>query len=516
MRFIYYTNNYLMIKQTVNRQFIHASTAFLLGVLAVFGFAPYYFYLIPVASLVGLFYLWQQANTPKQAAKIGFMFGLGLFIVGIYWIYISLHDFGGMPWWMAGFATFVLCAFLSLFPATVAYLSKRCGYLLLSIPVFWALSEWVRSWIFTGFPWLTFGYSQVPHSPLVGFMPIIGVYGVSFITVLIAALIALSINHIKTWRLKAIIAIVCIITLGGLLKWVNWTKPIGVPLSASLLQGNIGQDIKWSPEMAEHTLQTYLIMAQQSHAQLIVLPETALPMLANQIPELSILAFKNHALKNQGDILIGAVEGISKANSAEPNAYFNSLLSIGTAPTQTYRKSHLVPFGEFIPLKNVFGWVYRDWLNIPLSDLSRGGLQQPMQLSGQQVAINICYEDVFGEEIIHQLPQATLLVNASNDAWYGDSFAAYQHLQFSQARAIETGRTMLRATNTGATAMINPQGEVLAHAPHFTQTTLNVMAQGYNGTTPYVRWGNLPIISLLLFAATGLFIRAWRYKKVKK
>ncbi|MBC7786787.1 MAG: apolipoprotein N-acyltransferase [Methylophilaceae bacterium] len=504
-----------MAQLNVMQKNIRLIMAFLLGTISVLAFAPYYFYLIPIFTLAGLFYLWQESSSTKQAAKLGFMFGLGLFSIGIYWIYISLHDFGGMPWWMAGFATFVLCAFLSLFPATVAFLSKRCGHLLLSIPVFWALSEWVRSWIFTGFPWLTLGYSQVPGSPLVGFMPIIGVYGVSFITVLIAGLIALCFNHTKPERLKTFIAIVIIALVGGLLKLTSWTNPIGLPLSVALLQGNVGQDIKWSPETAEHTLQTYLSMAEQSHAKLIVLPETALPMLANQIPEQSILAFKNHALKNQGDILIGAVEGILKANQTEPNAYFNSLLSIGTAPAQTYRKSHLVPFGEFIPLKNVFGWIYRDWLNIPLSDLSRGGLQQPMLLSGQQVAINICYEDVFGEEIIHQLPQATLLVNASNDAWYGDSFAAYQHLQFSQARAIETGRTMLRATNTGATAMINPQGEVLAHAPHFSQTTLNVMAQGYGGVTPYIRWGNVPIISFLLLAASGLFIRAWKHKKLK-
>lgn len=503
--------NQLNLLQKNSKLFV----AFLLGATSVLGFAPYYFYLIPFLSLSGLFYLWQQASTAKQAAKLGFMFGLGLFVVGIYWIYISLHDFGGMPWWMAGFATFVLCAFLSLFPAAVAFLSKRCGYLLLSVPIFWALSEWVRSWIFTGFPWLTFGYSQVPHSPLVGFMPLIGVYGVSFITILIATLIALCINPTKPKRRNAIIAIITITAMASLLKLVHWTTPIGIPLNVALLQGNIGQDIKWSPEMAEHTLQTYLDMAKQSHAQLIVLPETALPMLANQIPEQAILALKNHALKNQGDILLGAVEGVVSANQARPDQYFNSMLSIGKSPTQSYRKSHLVPFGEFIPLKNIFGWIYRDWLNIPLSDLSRGGLQQPMQLSGQQVAVNICYEDVFGEEIIHQLPQATLLVNASNDAWYGRSFAAYQHMQFSQARAIETGRTMLRATNTGATAMISPQGEVLAHVAHFSQTTLNVMAQGYEGTTPYIRWGNLPIIGILLLAAMGLFIHGWKNKQHK-
>jgi apolipoprotein N-acyltransferase len=167
------------------------------------------------------------------------------------------------------------------------------------------------------------------------------------------------------------------------------------------------------------------------------------------------------------------------------------MLNIGSKEPEVYRKSHLVPFGEFIPLKVAFGWIYRNWLNMPLSDLSRGNMyQQPMKIAGEKVAINICYEDVFGEEIIRQLPAATMLVNVSNDAWYGESLAAYQHMQFSQARALETGRTVLRATNTGATAMIDPHGNVLAHAPHFTKATLNIMAQGYNGSTPYVRFGN--------------------------
>ena len=224
-------------------------------------------------------------------------------------------------------------------------------------------------------------------------------------------------------------------------------------------------------------------------------------MLINQVPADYLQALKTHAQQNQGDLLVGVVE--SEQLDSKHDQYYNSTLSFGSAPTQTYRKSHLVPFGEFIPLKGVFGWIYRDWLNIPLSDLSRGSTsQQPLNLAGQQVAVNICYEDVFGEEIIRQLPQATLLVNVSNDAWYGNSIAADQHLQISQTRALETGRMMLRATNTGATAIIDPHGNVLAHAPHFTTTMLEGEAQGYSGATPYARFGNWPwlIFSFAVFA----------------
>lgn len=507
-----------ILKQPTKHFYLqHIILPFLLGALAVVGFAPYYFYPATIASLISLFYLWQKSSTAKQAALLGFMYGLGLFGVGIYWIYISLHDFGGMPWWMASFSTFVLCAFLALFPATVGAVSKRINYSLLSIPVFWALSEWVRSWIFTGFPWLTVGYSQVPQSPLVGYLPVIGVYGVSFILVFITSLIAYWFakpTQSQIWKRIVVAALVLIWGGGSLLKFVEWTKPINSPTSVALLQGNISQDLKWSPEIAEQTLKTYLDMAQMSKAKLIIMPETALPMLANQIPSQYMQALKSHALSNQGDILIGAVEGIAGATQNESEQYFNSMLSIGSANTQTYRKSHLVPFGEFIPLKQVFGWIYRDWLNIPLSDLARGSLeQQPMNVAGQKVAVNICYEDVFGEEIIRQLPEATLLVNVSNDAWYGESLAAYQHMQFSQARAIETGRVMLRATNTGATAMIDAHGEVVTHAAHYIKTTLSIDAQGYSGSTPYVRWGNWPIIILLLTMAASLLISHFRNQK---
>ncbi len=473
----------------------------LLGALSVLGFAPFYFYPASIISLVGLFYFWHLSYTPKQAAFAGFIYGLGMFGAGIYWIYISLYQFGGMPSLMAALCTFILCAFLALFPAAVGALSvwisgvslsaKQGRTMLIAIPVFWALTDWIRSWIFTGFPWLSIGYSQVPYSPLAGYMPIVGVYGVSLITVFIASLLGLWLanrfihqTHALNWRRNAIAVLLLIWVSGSLLKMVEWTAPKGLPTSVALLQGNISQDIKWAPEVAEQILTKYLDMAEVSSAKLIIMPETAMPVLSSELPELLIKRLKQHAIKNKGDILMGLVE-------RENGEYFNSMMSIGSAPTSVYRKSHLVPFGEFIPLKSALGWIYRDWLNMPLSDLSRGSIhQQPMPIAGQKVAVNICYEDVFGEEIIRQLPQATLLVNVSNDAWYGESLAAYQHMQFSQARALETGRTILRATNTGATAMINPHGELLAHAPHFTDATLNVMAQGYSGATPYVRFGN--------------------------
>lgn len=485
--------------------------ASLLGALAVLGFAPFYLFPAPIIALVGLIILWAKTESAKTRFKLGFCFGLGLYCVGIYWIYISLHTFGGMPWWFAGFCTFCLCAFMALFPALVGLFTTRFGSLIISAPILWGLSDWVRSWIFTGFPWLTMGYSQVPHSPLAGYLPIVGVDGVSVITVFIAAIIGIWLANRPPsliGKRNAIAVVILTIVAGGLLKVVEWTSPIGKPISVALLQGNIAQDEKWSPEKAQSTIGQYLSMIIASKAQLIVTPETALPVISSQLDANVKNIITEHAKQNSGDILVGMVQINSSATQPDYDRYYNSALSFGSLGTQTYSKNHLVPFGEFIPLKQMLGWIYRDWLNIPLSDLSRGGVnQKPMTLAGEKVAINICYEDVFGEEIIRQLPAATMLVNMTNDAWYGQSYAADQHMQFSQARALETGRMMLRATNTGATAAIDQHGYVLTHAPHFTKTTLNVLAQGYTGSTPYVRWGNWPFI---VFCFSVLAYLLWR------
>lgn len=480
---------------------------FALGALSVLGFAPYYLYPLSIVSVVGLFYFWLKSSTWQQSAHMGFLYGLGLFGVGFYWIYISLHTYGGMPMILAIMLTLLLAAFMALILATAGALSfyltrPNKAALLIAMPVLLAFSDWVRGWIFTGFPWMTLGYSQVPHSPLAGYMSIIGVYGVSFITALFASIIAYWLAQKPTamlWRRNSIAALVLIIVIGNMFRWITWTTPTNQPISVSLLQGNISQDLKWDIDIAERTIKQYLTMAEQSSAQLIVMPETAMPIVSSELPADLKTRLNHHAKQNHGGILVGIVE-------QENGEYFNSILSFGDT-TSTYRKSHLVPFGEFIPLKSALGWVYRDLLNMPLSDLSRGNTnQQPMPIAGEKIAVNICYEDVFGEEIIHQLPAATLLVNATNDAWYGDSFAADQHLQFSQARALETGRMVLRATNTGATAIIDTKGRVLAHAPHFMQTTLNGEAQGYTGSTPYIIWGNWPFI---LFSI-GMMILLWR------
>ena len=474
------------------------------GAVTVLSFAPFYAVPLPFFTLALLFWQWAQATTPRLAFKTGWWFGLGFFLAGVSWIYVSLHTFGAMPMPLAAGATLLFCAFLALFPALVGYAVVRSGRsapvkFLLVAPALWVVSEWVRSWTFTGFPWNSVGYSQIPGSPLAGFAPVIGIYGISLAVTVIAGSLALLAMH---WRKRKAVhrvsaaIVACVFISGFALKQIEWTTPTGAPVTVSLLQGNVAQDLKWREDQLRATLVTYAKMIAKSDARLIVLPETALPLFLHQVPPDYLDAIAAHAKKHNGDVLIGAPEYVS-ARTQEGN-YYNTTFSLGTAPQQFYRKSHLVPFGEFIPLRPVLAWIV-NILAIPLQDFSRGGIdQQPMNIAGQKVAVNICYEDVFGEEIIRQLPQASLLVNMSNVAWFGRSIAPEQHLQISQARAMETGRYMLRATNTGMTAVINLHGEVEKVAPQFETAVLTHTVRGYEGVTPYVRWGNYAVLLLLV------------------
>ncbi|MGA9992693.1 MAG: apolipoprotein N-acyltransferase, partial [Thiobacillaceae bacterium] len=297
---------------------------------------------------------------------------------------------------------------------------------------------------------------------------------------------------------RGVMLVLALIGAGAALKTINWTRPLGAPLSVALVQGNIPQQIKWEPEAAAASLKVYQQLAESTRARLVVLPETALAIFFSNLPETYKNELRRIGQERDGDVLAGVPTG----NSSGP--YLNSVVSFGAAPTQFYHKHHLVPFGEFIPPG--FGWVLQ-LLHIPLSDFSRGGARQkPLSVAGQEVAVDICYEDAFGEEIIRALPSATLLVNVSNDAWFGDGFAARQHRQISQMRALETGRMMLRATNTGATAIIDVKGRVVGELDLFRRGILQGRAQGYRGMTPYARWGNVPVVAglAILLVVAGL------------
>jgi len=484
--------------------------ALLLGAASVAAFAPLAWFALIWLTLGGLFALLVSARSPREGALLGAAFGFGLFIGGVSWVYVSLSVFGGMMAPIAALATVLFCAVLSIYPAFagalyVRFSPSRWWQRGVFFAALWTLGEWLRGWVFTGFPWLAVGYAQVPESPLAGYAPLVGVFGVSLVTVLLATLLN---EALSRWRARKrgsplpqnlgqlagpLSAALLLLTAGALLRPLQWTSPVGDPLSVSLLQGNIAQDIKWSPEGFEESLRSYYRLALRNPAQLIVLPEAAFPVFLDQLPEGYLDELAKISERQHGDLLFGIVTG-------DMSEYANSAISLGASPEQRYSKSHLVPFGEFVPPG--FSW-FLSLADIPMSGFTPGALKQPpMDIAGQKIAVNICYEDAFGEEIIRALPDATLLANLSNVAWFGDSLAPAQHLQIAQMRALETGRMMLRATNTGMTAVVGADGKVQGVLPPFTRGALRGEVQGYTGVTPYARWGNwLTIVAALLLAA---------------
>ena len=483
-----------------------------LGAASVLGFAPFYAFPVPIATLAVLAWLWQHTRSAGQALCLGLGFGLGFFFTGTSWVYVSMHDFGGMPWPVACLATAIFCSYFALLPAAAGYVFARIRAkpwvaLVVVFPAAWALMEWVRGWTFTGFPWLAAGYSQSPSGPLSGFAAVLGVYGVSLLVAGSAGLLVLLFGAAASTRGEpsvrraidvakhpALVAFAALWLAGWGLQRVEWTAPAGDPVTVTLIQGNFKQDMKWRPEWVRTSLETYLKLTLASRSRLILLPETAIPILSVEVPPAYLDALAEHARSNGGDLLTGIPEYVL----GDTARYYNSVFSLGTQPLQTYRKYHLVPFGDYFPHWGFLSWIMNT-LDIPMSDFSRGDpYQKPLQVAGQKVAVNICYEDVFGEEIIRQLPEATLLANFTNDSWWGDSVASDQHLQMSQTRAQETGRMMLRATNTGVTAIVDQHGRIVQSAPQFQQAVLDGQAQGRTGSTPYILWGNWVFLGLAL------------------
>ena len=486
------------------------AAAFSLGLASVLAFAPFGVFPLIFVTLAGLYRLLENAPGARGGALIGGAFGFGLFLGGVSWVYVSLSIFGGMPMALAALATVLFCAFLALYPALAGALfvrfAPRPGWRRpLFFAALWTLAEWLRGWIFTGFPWLAVGYAQTPPSPFAGFAPLLGVYGVSFFVALAAAPLSISVGRLRAGKncgcaqgacpLSPLLAPILIATLGANLQRVEWTQPVGEPIRVALLQGNIPQEMKWRPERFDESLRAYHRLALENPAQLTVLPETALPALLEQLPPAYLEELRALARREQGALLFGIPTGDGKA-------YTNAAIALGEAGAQRYDKIHLVPFGEFVPPG--FRW-FMNMAHIPMSDFTAGSAQQaPLRLGELRVAANICYEDAFGEEIIHALPAANLLVNLSNVAWFGDSLAPAQHLQIARMRALETGRVMLRATNTGMTAIVAPDGRVAASLPPFTRGALRGEVRGYAGATPYVRAGNWPIVVICLLLGAFL------------
>ena len=481
--------------------------ALLAGGASVLAYAPFGLFPVVFVALGLLFRLLSPSARLslgwRAGFATGFAFGLGAMLVGVSWLYVALHRFGGMPMPLAALAILLFCALVGAFAglAGAAFAALRRGRAVPDAILFaacWLVFEWTRGWIFTGFPWLSVGYSQTPPSPLAGFAPILGVFGVGGLVALVAALGVEAIAR-RSGRPAAAVALV--LAAGAGLRQVAWTEPTGEPVKVALLQTNVEQSLKWRPDMLQTWLLRNLEMLRDNPAQVVVMPETTIPLLVEHLPPGYLDTIREIAGRNGGDVILGTF-----TRDGDGHIY-NAAISLGRSPSGHYAKHHLVPFGEYSP--PMFRWFY-ELVSIPMADQTRGAERQPpLALAGQKIAINICYEDVFGEELIRSLPEATLMLNLSNLAWYGDSFAQPQHLQIARLRALETGRPMLRSTNTGMTAVLAPDGSVRDVLPPFATGALHAEVRGYQGLTPYARWGNGPAVLAALAVLGVAAARRW-------
>jgi len=491
--------------------------AVIAGVLMPYAFAPFHLPLLALISVMLLMLTWSGVSS-RRAFFRGWIYGLAMFGIGVSWIHISINQFGGIDISLAIALTTIFVMFYSLFPAITGFFARRFSssgkhqlareYLLI-IPAFWVLFEWIKGLLFTGFPWLTIGYSQI-DMPISGFAPLFGVYSISFALVLSAGLLVYWILSGMS-AAKTVLPTLCLLwIIPGFFKTIAWSEPTNEPFTVSMIQGNIAQDKKWLPQQRKPTMDLYTRLSRENwSSDLVIWPETAIPALYHQVvPFLKNLA--QEARMNSSELLVG----LPVYNKRE-DEYFNAMLSLGLAES-FYEKKHLVPFGEYLPLKEWLGGIVT-FLEIPMSNFVSGRQEKPLlTLVGQKVGISICYEDVFGEEVIDALPEATLLINASNDAWFGDSVAAPQHLQIARMRSLETARYLLRSTNTGVSAIINDKGDIEAKSPQFEVDVLTGEIQPMKGMTPYAVFTNIPIVLLILIMIITAYVLGRKYKEVNE
>jgi len=465
------------------------------GGLTVLAFAPFSFYPVAILSLA-LCYALLSGSRPREGFLIGWGFGIGLMGFGIFWIRISLNEYGNMAPWLAYLLTALLMVVAALYYGIAGALTARLGDglrlsgPLLAFPAVWVLTEWLRGWLFTGFPWLTIGYTQI-DAPLAGLAPIAGVYGISLALALCAGLLWCLIRRRGRVRYAALAGFVLIWLAGTALKGIEWTEPDGRGFRATVVQANIPQSMKWDPDTRISSLRACLGLTRENwDSNLILWPETAVPDFLHEVEDAIIRPLAAEAREQGTELVIGIPVMDLKAR-----LYFNGLISIGTV-RDLYRKRHLVPFGEFIPFREWLGPIARAF-EVPMSNFSAGDAPRPLLRVGERLAsASICYEDVFPAEVSEALPEAAYLINVSNDAWFGDSLAPHQHLEMARMRALENERWLLRSTNTGISAILDHRGQIVGRVPLFERGAFSAEIQPRRGATPFVHLGNRLTVGL--------------------
>lgn len=485
------------------------------GASITLALAPFNWWPLALLAPATLYLLLQTANS-KQAVLLGWLFGFGLFASGVSWVYVSIHEYGSAAPWLAGLLTLIFVSALAWFYALLAWcwvkLLRPAPGLLASacFAALWLLIEVLRGWLLTGFPWLYLGYSQL-EGPLAALAPIGGVWLLSAVLVFSACNLALIISSPtarKHWP-KYALATFPLWLAAAVLQLHNWTEPVGQPLSVSAIQGNIEQSTKWDPEQVIHQLQTYQRLSLASNAtDLLIWPENAIPLSQTQAQD--FLQDLQQFAKRRGSSLITGIPLME--SDANGRKYYNGIISLGQQRS-SYKKQKLVPFGEYVPLQQQLRGLI-EFFNLPMSDFYPGPSgQPPLEVGSHQIAPYICYEVVYPEFARKLAAQSQVLLTISNDAWFGNSIGPLQHLQMAQMRALENGRWMIRATNNGVSAIIDPRGQINQQVPRFTATTLYGQVQPMQGLTPYMRVGIWP---WLLLAGLTVLICAIKQQKSRK
>lgn len=484
--------NSIPINSSIRLGYVKYFFVFIAGLLGPFGFAPFH---IPGLTLLSLafFYSSLHACSTKQSFTLGILYGIGYFGFGVSWVIVSIHDYGQLNYFLAGFVTLVFITYLSLFPALVAYgfklleLKHRKILSAILFSTLWCLSEYIRANLFSGFPWLFVGTTLI-DTPIKYIAPILGVYGLSLLCVFTSSLITLAVSQNAAKRFQYLIIIVLILISPMLGKNISWSQVKQNPISIGAVQANLSMRDKWDETLFWSLLKYYESSINSLLGkQLIILPESAIPLPASYLDKY-LNRLNSKALKSKSALMLGILQ---PTNDSETN-YYNSIITLGTAEGKKLKRK-LVPFGEYIP-KPLAELIH--WFNLPAPNLLPGKKQQPLiRIADHPIASLICYEIAYPSILREQMPTAQWIVSISDNGWFGHSLASYQQLQMAQVLSLLTGRYQVVVNNDGLSSIIDNHGDIIESLPPFSSGILQGIVYPAEGLTPWIIWQDYPSLS---------------------